>query len=119
MGSTYSKRKSPCRCRTAQGPRERYDLVQRRRQVFIYGDLRREPDIKVASILLATAHREGRLRELIERILYPSGGHDPMDPGRTAEERALVAYLRKVDRCADIRPVPRGDYIQLCRSGDV
>ena len=86
---------------------------------LIYDDLRREPDIKVASILLATAHREGRLRELIERILYPSGGHDPMDPGRTAEERALVAYLRKVDRCADIRPVPRGDYIQLCRSGDI
>lgn len=85
---------------------------------LMYDDLRQAPDIKVASILLAAAHREGRLSELIERILYPNGRGHPLDPGKTAGERALVAYLGKVAGCADIRPAPQGDYIKLCRSGD-
>jgi len=86
---------------------------------MLYDDLRREPDIKTASILLAAAQREGRLRALIERILYPNGRERPLDPGKTAGERALVAYLRKVEGCGDIRPVPQGDHIKLCRGGDV
>ena len=86
---------------------------------MIYDRLRQEPDIKVVSILLAAAHREGRSHELIGRILYPNGRNRALDPGKTEGERALIVYLRKVEACSDIRPLPQGDHIKLCPGGDV
>ena len=86
---------------------------------MVYDELRRSPDEKVASILLAAADREGRLKELIDRILYPAGHGVALDPGRTDGERALVVYLRKVEACPAIRPAARRDYIKLCPSSDV
>lgn len=86
---------------------------------MVYDELRHDPDEKVASILLAAADREGRLKELIDRILYPAGHGVALDPGGTDGERALIVYLRKVAACPAIRPAARRDYIKLCPSSDV
>lgn len=85
-----------------------------------YDELRRKPDIKLASIILAAAHRDGRLNDLIERLLYPGGRERPiLSPDASPELRALIAYLEKVTACSEIQPVPKGDHIKLCRIGDV
>jgi hypothetical protein len=85
----------------------------------VYDELRRKPDIKVTSILLAAAHREGRMKDLIDRILYPNGRDAPFNSGASEGERALVAYLREVASCEDIKPVPMEDHVKLCRRGKV
>lgn len=85
-----------------------------------YDELRRKPDIKVASIILATAHREGRLEDLIERLLYPNGREAPvLSLDASPELNALIDYLQTVDACPTIRPKPMTDYVKLCASGDV
>ena len=85
-----------------------------------YDNLRQRPDIKVASILLAAAHREGRMADVIDRVLYSSGGpRRPAGSIAASAELALVAYLRNVEACPLIRPVPKGDHIKLCAEGDV
>ena len=86
---------------------------------MVYDELRRKPDLKIASILLAAAHREGRMKDLIERILYPNGRDSPFNPGSTDAERALIAYIRKVEVCRAIQPVPKGDYVKLCSDGEI
>ncbi len=86
---------------------------------LIYDELRQSPDLKVASILLGAAHREGRREDLIERILFPSGHDAQFNPGKSGGERALIDYLRKVQACRVLRPVPKGDHVKLCLYGDV
>jgi hypothetical protein len=82
--------------------------------------LRREPDIKVASIILAAAHREGRLKDLIERLLYPSGREHPiLPPDASPELKGLIDYLQEVDACPTIRPKPLTDSVKLCAIGRV
>lgn len=85
-----------------------------------YDELRRKPDIKVASIILAAAHRDGRLADLIERLLYPNGPERPiLPPDASPELEGLIAYLQTVDACPTIRPKPMTDYVKLCVSGTV
>jgi len=85
----------------------------------IYNGLRRSPDLKVASILFAAAHRAGRLEDLTNRILYPNGKDKPLSLGDTADERAFVSYVRAVQACPRLRPLPRVDDIKLCATGAI
>ena len=85
-----------------------------------YDELRQEPDIKVASIILAAAHREGRLDDLIKRLIYPAGGESPIPPKDASPElRELIEYLKAVEACPLIRPRPMKDHVKLCATGDV
>jgi hypothetical protein len=89
---------------------------------FIVGksyNLRQHPDIKAASILLAAAYREGRMADVIDRILYSSGPGRPAGSSGANEELALAIYLKTVKACPVIRPVPKSDHIKLCAKGDV
>lgn len=85
-----------------------------------YDELRHKPDIKLASIILAAAHREGRLDDLVERLLYPNGRERPALPDDASfNQKNFIAYLQKVEACSVVRPVSKGDYMKLCAYGDV
>jgi hypothetical protein len=85
----------------------------------VYDGLRQQPDIKIASILIAAAHREGRASDLIDRILFPNGTDAPFNAGATREERALLAYIQAVKACGKLQPVVRQDDVKLCRTGNI
>ncbi|BBE34991.1 ankyrin repeat domain-containing protein [Sphingosinicella microcystinivorans] len=72
-------------------------------------ELRVMPNIHIASVLLAAAHREGRLIELMDRLM----------PSKGEQWEELRQYFQKVRACKTIRPVARVDHIKLCAYGDV
>lgn len=86
----------------------------------IYPRFRQDPDIKAMSIILAAAHREGRTKELVERMLYPNGKDRPTSPeDASGELREFLEYLEKVQACFEIEPKSMGDFIELCPSDAV
>lgn len=74
-----------------------------------YDNLRGKPDTKVISILLAAAFREGRAKDVIDRML--SGAATARNP---AEQRELIKFLRAVGTCPAIQPIVKDDYVHLC-----
>lgn len=85
-----------------------------------YDALREDPDIAVASIYFAAAHREGRLQDLAERLLYPNGTEKRANPANaTPEQLRFITYVQAVRACRFISLRPQRDRVKLCAYGDV
>jgi len=78
----------------------------------------RRSDPRALSVLLAAAHREGRLKEVATRIergmsnLAASGGSSDA-------QRRTLDFVRAALACPTIRPVAMEDRIKLCSTGEV
>ncbi len=78
-------------------------------------EIQRDPDVDVISILLAAAHREGRLQELAARLVEGLELERKTDtPERAAARRDASAYVRSVLVCPSIRPRSAVDHMELC-----
>ncbi|MEO0698604.1 MAG: hypothetical protein AAFY81_02675 [Pseudomonadota bacterium] len=78
-------------------------------------NLRIEPQIKPASILLAAAHRDGRFDELIEALIHPNGRDKPAYPANSSDKlKEFIGYLEALKVCDRIDPRPMGDHVKLC-----
>lgn len=82
-------------------------------------ELREQPNLNIVSVLLAAAHREGRLRELIDYMMLSDSDGFSFSSYDREQRKALLWYLEQVKNCKDIRPVPEIDHVKLCTGGNV